>query len=92
MSEEDPEDVEIENLIDRRNNEGIAVLGDAEVIYVDVPDWLTLGDDDRGWKNVGIFRKKSDALAWIRRYIDPYCDDEGRIHLLTNVVPGENDD
>lgn len=58
------------------------------VVYVDIPDYEGLAHADKGnevpWINVGKFKTKKQALAWIRKHIGP-CDSEGRVKLLVNA-------
>jgi hypothetical protein len=57
-----------------------------DTVYVDVPDWRTLGpESEEGWKNVSTCQTKAEAVEWIRKNIDPNCDDDGRICLITGV-------
>ena len=52
--------------------------------YVDIPTKECILDDpDTGWANVGIFSTKEEAVSFIRRHIDPNCDDEGRVSLIS---------
>lgn len=57
-------------------------------IYLDLPT-PELCDpdchDDEGWVNVAKFTDPKEAVAFIREHIDPYCDDQGRINILTNM-------
>lgn len=54
------------------------------VIYVDIPTREMIGDPDGSWLNVGRFKTKEEAVAWIRENIG-HCDDDGKISLLTNA-------
>lgn len=60
---------------------------DPGVIYVDIPDKATIGEDDGAWTNLRTFPRtpegRADAIAWIRENIG-HCDEQGRICLLSN--------
>lgn len=53
------------------------------IFYVDLPDPNTVGDEDNGWVNVGRFRSRAEAVAWIRENVGD-CDEDGRIRLIAN--------
>lgn len=61
-----------------------------EKIYVDLPRFDHIGEDDDSWTNVGEFTTKGEAVRWIRDNIGE-CDDDGRIGLLTFGTPKENE-
>ena len=51
--------------------------------YVDLPTQEMINNDNGSWKNVGLFNSKEEALKFIREHIDPNCDDDGKISLLS---------
>lgn len=57
------------------------------VFWVDIPK-PDIGIDGE-WTNVGTFKTKAEAVAWIRENIGD-CDDEGRIGLISQG--GDNDE
>lgn len=69
----------------------IVAVNYSDSYYVDIPTMETIKDGPEGaWTNVGTFSSKSEAIEWIRDNIG-YCDDEGRICLLTHMENDEND-
>jgi hypothetical protein len=51
------------------------------MVYVDLPNTSDLSGP---MVTVGRFRTKAEAVAWVRENIG-YCDDDGRICLLTET-------
>ena len=70
-------------------NSGVTM---SKIFYVDIPDQTkTLMSDEGGWINVNISLTKQEAIEWIRSNIG-WCDDEGRICLITEGEGLEDDD
>lgn len=57
--------------------------GDKKVVWVDIPTRECVNNDECYWENLAQFETREEAIAFIREHIDPNCDDEGRICLLT---------
>jgi hypothetical protein len=54
-----------------------------KIFWVDIPDKDTVIQDyDSAWINLKTFNTREEAVDWIRENIG-YCDDEGRINLIT---------
>jgi len=64
-------------------SEPTVFYGEKKVVWVDIPTRDCVGNDDGSWEMLGEFDTREEAVAFIREHIDPNCDDEGRICLLT---------
>lgn len=67
----------------------------SKIIWLDLPNpHSDLTDPENPWVNYTTFHgpnAKQEAIAFIREHIDPNCDDEGRINLLTEGDDGEKE-
>jgi hypothetical protein len=57
--------------------------------YIDIPDQYETLKPEGSWVNVNTVKTKHEAIEWIRENIG-WCDDEGRICLITEGQ--DNDD
>lgn len=69
-----------------------------DTIYLDLPTPECCndvdGDETQSWVHVRTFTDPVAAVAFFREHIDPYCDEQGRISILTNMpqTPKTSDD
>jgi hypothetical protein len=52
------------------------------IFWVDIPTKETIDNPDGSWLNVGKFKTREEAVAWIRDNIG-VCDDKGNVCLIT---------
>ena len=63
-----------------------------ELCYaVDIPLEEDRQEEEGQWRNVGKFRTKAEAVAFIRDTIGP-CDDDGNVCLITALQLFGNED
>lgn len=60
--------------------------GDKKEVWVDIPTRDCIGNDNGSWDFLASFATRKEAVEFIREHIDPNCDDEGRICLITESM------
>ena len=59
-----------------------------KIFYIEIPDHNDLGSS---WVSLGSSETKEEAVEWIRENIG-WCDDEGRMCLLSECEVEEDED
>ncbi len=60
--------------------------GEKKAVWVDIPAENCTSESGLPWINLGQFGNRREAIAFIREFIDPNCDDEGRVCLITESM------